>query len=368
MAQISNLNVQINQNQVSQNQGGPGAAQATPGVAPDGRALLNAIRSGTLVEGQVLARNADGSYTVRLDAQGGRPTQTLLARATLDLIVGEHFRAVWDAGGADRVPVLRLTQGELSLLTQLPAGDRELATALLSRGMPLSGEVLLAVREAWRRMGGRTEQLSPLLELWGRNLPMTPANVQILAWYMGLSGEAAASVWIRLRKELKERTLKGEDPVAVLRDMKEGDDETARFLQGHSLLLRAPREEVNPALLAAPLWPVGRDMPDMFARVFAGRVREDDKNDRGYWQVGFSVEGPRLGLIGGDVESDGRSYNLNLYAEQPGTCELLKHRRHAIRTELEGIPLVLQFIGISRLAADDLQRRLLDGRGLDITV
>lgn len=363
MAQISNLNVQINQNQVN-----PNAVQTPSGAPVDGRALLNAIRSGTLVEGQVLAKNGDGSYSVKLDAQGGRPAQTLLARATLDLIVGERFRAVWDASGADKVPVLRLTQGELSLLTKLPAGDRELATALLARGMPLSGEVLLSVREAWRRMGGQTEQLSPLLELWGRNLPMTPANVQVLSWYMGLSGEAANSVWARIRKELKERTLKGENPVSVLRDMKEGEGESAKFLQGHSLLQRAPREEVNPALLSAPLWPVHDDMPHMSARVYAGRVRDGEEDGRGYWQIGFAVEGSRLGFIGGDVESDGRAYNLNLCAEQPQTCELLKYKRHAIRGELEGIPLALQFIGISRTATGALQRRLLAGRGLDITV
>ena len=184
---------------------------------------------------------------------------------------------------------------------------------------------------------------------------------------MGLSGEAAASVWNRIRKELKERALRGENPVSVLRDMKEGDGETARFLQGHALLLRAPREEVNPALLSAPLWPVHDDMPHMPARVYAGRVREEE-DGRGYWQVGFSIEGSRLGFVGGDVESDGRSYNLNLYAEHPGTCELLKHKRHAIRSELEGIPLTLQFINISRTATGDLQRRLLAGRGLDITV
>jgi hypothetical protein len=46
----------------------------------------------------------------------------------------------------------------------------------------------------------------------------------------------------------------------------------------------------------------------------------------------------------------------------------LKHKRHAIRKELEGIPLVLQFIGVSQTLDDGLRRRLLSGRGLDITV
>ncbi|MDR1979155.1 MAG: hypothetical protein LBQ42_10535 [Synergistaceae bacterium] len=375
MAQVSNLNVQINQNQinqnqVNQNQTSPGAPQTV--ARGDLRPTLPGIRSGTLVEGQVLSRNADGNYTVRINAQGGQSPQTLLARATVELIVGEHFRAVWDSSGTDKIPVLRLSEGELSFLSKLPLADRELANALLSRGMPLSDEVLLSVREAWRRMGSGPEQLEPLLELWARDLPMTPGNVHILSWYMGLSGEAANSVWARIRKEMKERLRAGENPVDILRDLKENkesskDPEIAKFLEGHSLLLRAPRGDVDPSFLGAPLWPVRDDMAHMLARVFVGRVREQNKRDnRGYWQMGFAVEGSRLGFIGGNVESDGRSYNLNLYAEQLATCELLKHKRHAIRKELEKIPLILQFIGVSRTVDDGL--RLLSGRGLDITV
>jgi hypothetical protein len=107
-------------------------------------------------------------------------------------------------------------------------------------------------------------------------------------------------------------------------------------------------------------------MPHIPAKVFVGRVRQE--NGRRYWQMGFAVEGPRLGIVGGDVESDGRSYNVNLCAEHPATCEILKRRRHAIRKELEGVPLALQFIGISQGIFDGLRRQLLAGRGLDITV
>ena len=360
MAQIPDLNVQLNRNQTNQ------TAISPDGRVADARLQLPGIRSGTLVEGQVLSKNGDGNYTVQINAQGGRPTQILLARATVDLIVGEHFRAVWDTSGGDKIPVLRLSQGELSFLSKLPTTDRELATALLSRGMPLSGEVLLSIREAWRRMGGKTEQLPPLLELWARDLPTTPGNVQILSWYLALSGEAAIAIWARIRKELRARSRSGENPVDILKNLMEGDDEIAKFLQGHSLLLRAPREEVSPALLAAPFWPVRDDMPHLSARVFVGRVRKED--DRKYWQVGFNVEGTRLGLIGGDVESDGRSYNLNLYAEQSATCELLQRKRHSIRKALEASSLVLQFIGISRLPSEDARRQGLPERGLDITV
>ena len=366
MAQISNLNVQINQNQVNQNQVSQNQVDSTQGAAHELRPVLSGIPSGTLVEGQVLSQNANG-YTVRINPQNGQPAQILQARATVDLIVGEHFRAIWDASG-DKIPVLRLSESELSFLSKLPLADRELANALLSHGMPLSNEVLLSVREAWRRMGSNSEQLQPLLELWARNLPMTPANVQTLSWYMGLNGEVAHSAWTRIRKEMQERTRKGENPVDILRDLKENKEKNpaiSKFLEGHALLLRAPREDVDPSLLGAPLWPQ-EDMEHLPARVFVGRIHEE--NNRKYWQMGFVVESPRLGFISGNVESDGRSYNLNLYTEQFATCELLKHKRHAIRKELEGIPLILQFIGISQAVDDKLRRQLLSGRGLDISV
>ena len=367
MADISNLNVQINQNQINQNQINTRTPQVIDGGG-DIRAQLQTIRSGTLVEGQVLAQNADGSYTVRVNPQGAYTSQTLLARATLDLIVGERFRAVWDSSGSDKVPILRLSQGELSFLSKLPLADRELATALMSRGMPLSDEVLITIREAWRRMGSDPGQLSPLLELWGRDLPMTPANVQIIAWYMGLTSEYANGAWAKIRKELKERSRKGENPLDILGGLKEGEKgkaEIAQFLQAHSLLLRAPRGDVDPSLLVAPLWPVLDDMPHILARVFVGRTHHE--NDRKYWQVGFNVEGARLGFIGGDIESDGSSYILNLYAEELETCELMKHKRHVIRKELEDISLSLQYIGISRIDASEMRRRFSSGRGLDVT-
>jgi hypothetical protein len=236
--------------------------------------------------------------------------------------------------------------------------------------MPLSNEVMHAVRESWRRMGGKPDQLGYVLELWARDLSMTPDNVQTLSWYMSLNGEAVGTIWARIRETLKERSRKGENPVDILRVLKEGKDpeneEIAKFLQAHSMLLKTPRSDVNPALLGAPLWPLRDDAPGMTARVFVGRVQE--QNSREYWQMGFGVEGARLGFMGGDVESDGRSYNLNLYAEESSTCELLKRKRHAIRKELEGIPLALQFIGISQVLPELSRRQLQAGRGLDITV
>ena len=130
--------------------------------------------------------------------------------------------------------------------------------------------------------------------------------------------------------------------------------------------MHAPRDEVNPLLLGAPFWPGPEDAPDLTARVFVGRVCEED--GRRYWQVGFGVEGPRLGFVGGTVESDGRGCNLDLHADRAETCELLKRKRGNVREELEGTALPVRFIGISRSAVEHLRNRLLSGRGLDLTV
>ena len=363
MPPISSLNVQVGPNQ--EGAGQIGAAPLQP-ARPVPASPLGAIRTGTVVEGQVLARGADGSYSVRIDAQDGRPAQTLSARATLSLIVGEHFRAVWDASGPDGVPVLRLAPEELSFLSRIPVSNREVATALLARGLPLSDEVLFPIRDAWRRMGSAPEQLSSLIELWARGAPLSPENVRLLTEYAALDGFAATALWGRIRKELRERIRRGEDPLDILRGMREGEDDIARFLRAHALLMRAPRDEVNPLLLSAPFWPGSEDAENLTARVFVGRTCEED--GRRYWQVGFGVEGSRLGFVGGTVESDGRGCNLELHADRPEACELLRRRRGDIREELEGTALPVRFINISQSAVERLRDRLLSGRGLDLTV
>ncbi len=372
MAGISNLNVNIDQNynqniNTNTQHHGQIESQISPTQTQQvTRPGLTGIRTGMTVEGQVLAKNDDGTYLVRVDVRG--VPQELRARATVNLIVGERFNAVWDASGADGVPVLRLSQGELSFLSQVPLRDRELATALLSRGLPLSSEVLAAIKDAWRKSGSQPEQLSSMIELWARDVPMTAENALLLSEYAAMNGAEATEIWDKIRKELRERMSKGEDPVKALKNMKEGEGDISRFLQAQSILMRSPRHEVNPALLAAPFWPLHEinDSANMTAKIYVGRSYENE--DQKYWQVGFGITGSVLGRVGGLVESDGKACNLNLSAEKLETFRILESRRRELRRELDGVALPVQFIGISRKAAESERDMLLSGRGLDITV
>ncbi len=366
MAGINNLNVQVNQGYTENAQSSIQRQTQPEQIEQPGQILRGqTVKTGSVVEGQVLAKNDDGSYLVRIDFRG--QSQEMRARATVQLIVGEHFKAVWDASGSDGVPVLRLSPGELSFLSQVALRDRELATALLSRGLPISSEVLNAIKDAWRRMGSDGNKLASIIELWARDVPMTSENAQLLSEYAAMNGAEATEIWNKIRRELKNRAAKGEDPVSVLRGMKEGNDDIAKFLQAQSILMKTPRQEVNPALLAAPFWPlVDSENQNMTARVYVGRSAEDDGQK--YWQVGFGITGNILGEVGGLVESDGRGCILTLNAEKISTCKLLESRRRELRRELDGIALPVQFIGISQRQIENERDALISGRGLDITV
>ena len=365
------INVQIDQgyNQAQQNistNARQGQISTQPQIQTPAQiaARLAGVKTGMVVEGSVLAQNQDGTYLVRVDVNG--IAQELRARATLSLIPGEHFRAVWDASGPDGVPVLRLSQGELSFLSQIPARDRELATALLSRGLPLSNEVLSSIKDAWRKAGSDSDELSSFIELWARDVPMTQENASLLSQYAAMNGQEATEMWNKIRKELKERS-KGNDPVKVLRDLKDGSDDIAKFLQAQSILMKSPRNDVNPALLAAPFWPLMENSSqNMTARVYVGRSAQDDGQK--YWQGGFGITGSVLGEVGGLVESDGKSCNLTLNAEKPETCRLIEKRRRDLRRELQGLEIPVTFIGIAVRAPETERDVLTVGRGLDITV
>lgn len=311
------------------------------------------IPNGTMVNGLVLEARDGGAYLVRVAGQ------TLTAQASLPLLPGQHFRAVWDSSGD--IPVLHLSDSEAALLGKFAEGDREVASALLSRGLSLDSQALASLRTAWTGMGGHPSQLASLAELWARGIPLTNGNVQILAWYFTLSESDVVSLWKKVREEMRNRVSGGEKPHTILKEMLEGDDERGAFLRGHALLSRPSREGVDPSLLSPALLPAGEGEDALTARIFTSAWK---RKGRSYWFLAFEMAGERLGLVGGEVESDGKNMGITLKAEKRETFEVLRLRRRILRKQLDDLPLVVQNIAVA------LGRRVprIPGRGFDITV
>ncbi len=296
-----------------------------------GREGTTPIAHGALVEGTVVAMEGEDAYRIQV---AGR---FLTARSTVSLSVGQRFRAVWDASG--EMPMLRLQESDLALLGRMSPQDRELAEALLSRGLPLSKDVLSSLHGAWRRLGGKEERLGPMVELWARHLPLTEENVRVLAWYAGLGHEEVRSHWRRLREQLRnpenarEGTIRG----------RLGDKELRDFATATGLLATPAREGVNPALLAPVRWPLDEDEP-LPAKVSA--QVEETRHGKIY-RVAFEMEGEALGTVGGEVTSDGVQLAVTLRPEEPMMAVLLRRRLPELEKELEGGVLHLVRAGVA---------------------
>ena len=304
------------------------------------------FRNGSLVTGLVLGMNKDGGYLVQIQDASGL-SQKLNARATLPLIIGQNFRAIWDNSGD--TPILRLSENDFALLSKFGEGmEREIATALLARGMPVTSEMISWVRSAWRVAGDKSDALSSVLELWARDLPLTPANIQIISWYLALDRKGISRKWNEVRQAFKERVSKGESPVSALKNLIEGEDDAGTFLKGHSMLSKSLKPGLDSSAMAAAAWIAGGDEDPLLARIRISSDRSShNEGARAWWQVGFDIEGEALGAVSGEVESDSLSYVVGLRAEDENTYQTLRFSRDALRRELEDVPMSLQYIGIN---------------------
>ena len=318
------------------------------------RGSVPAIADGARVNGFVASLQEDGSYLVRISGQN------LLARANLPLLAGQHFQGIWDASG--EFPVLRLLEGETALLASLSPSDREMASALLSRGLSLDKGALAALKNALVSSGVKDASPGILAELWARGLPLTAGNAEVLAWYLAREQKEISDLWKKVREEIRTRVRKGENPLDVLRELLSGKDEKGMFLRGQALLSRPSREGVDPSLLAPAFLSTGGGEEDpLLARISA---RITTTKERTFCSLFFEMEGEGLGLVWGDAESDGRSLSVSLRAEREQTFESLRTRHSLFRQELESLPLALQALSISK----GERRKRLSMRGLDITV
>ncbi len=274
----------------------------------------------------------------------------LTAHSTVSLSVGQRFRAVWDASGS--VPLLRLQESELAILGRVAPQDRELAEALLSRGLPLSKDVLGSLRGAWLRLGGgSSDRLGSMVELWARQLPLSEENMRVLTWYAGLGDQEVRSYWRRLREQLrKPENAMGK---SILERMG-NDEELRQFATATGLLATPAREGVDPALLAPVRWPLDEDEP-LPAKVSAHV--EETRHGKIY-RVAFEMEGEALGTVGGEVTSDGVQLAVNLRPEEPMMAALLRRRLPELEAMLSEGALRLVRAGVAGPRTAKMPHRL----------
>jgi hypothetical protein len=310
------------------------------------RALGQEFRNGTLVTGAVLSMGKNDSYLVQVQDSSGL-SQKLLARATLPLFIGQNFRAVWDNSG--EIPILRLSDDDFALLSKFGEGmERDIASALLARGMPVTSEMINLVRASWRLAGDKAETLSSVLELLARDLPMTPANIQIISWYLALERKRISNIWNRIRLAFKERVNKGESPMDALKSLLEGEEDVAMFLRGHLMLSKSLKHGIDKSVMASAAWVIGDDENPLLAKIWVSSDRSMKEKNREWWQIGFEMEGYAISTVSGEVESDTLSYVVGLRTDEENIFQLLRLKRDALRKELQDVPMSLQYIGVNR--------------------
>jgi hypothetical protein len=305
--------------------GRPGAPQQQGPQIPDG----------AVVDGLVTGKEGE-AYLVRIGSQ------TLFARSTIPLFIGQRFRAVWDASTAP--PMLRLQQSDMAVLSKFSGRDQQIAFALLSRGLSVKDEVIWGLRQQWMQNGGDPSKLGAMVELWARGAAMTESNIALLSWYMELLPGHAFLIWKKIRDRLHER--KYGSPRELLDAIRGGDDEVKRFLQAHALAGKPARRGLDPSMLLAPAWwPAGEDSADggTMARV---SISTEELSGRRVWWLAFEMEGDSLGEIFGDVMTNGRGLSVNLRLKDESKLDVVQDNLYELREDLSEVPIVLQYLGV----------------------
>ncbi|MCF7936154.1 MAG: flagellar hook-length control protein FliK [Synergistales bacterium] len=290
------------------------------------------IPNGALVKGVVVSAEGNNAYTVRVAGY------TLKAMANLPLAAGQRFQAVWDATTAP--PLLRLRSEDLALLARFTGQSREVASSLLSRGLPLSEGVMKQIQQAWTRLGGQPQTLGSLVELWARSLPLTERNVQLVGWYLQLDGQKAQSLWKRARSLIRKRIAAGER--FSLKELAAEDPEVGEFLEAHGMLSRPSREGVDPSLLAPAWWPIREDFTEL-AKISAHVEEYEGKK---IWRVHFDIDGVALGTVEGEVSGDGEKMNAGLRTEGAWAASVLRSRLSELDSELRELGLPVSSLGV----------------------
>ncbi|MDR3254641.1 MAG: hypothetical protein LBT31_03635 [Synergistaceae bacterium] len=330
----------------------PPTGEGQPAARP-GESRQPQIANGTVVDGLVVGKDGE-AYQVRIG------TNLLNARSTVQLFIGQRFRAVWDSSATP--PLLRLQQADLAVLSRFSGRDQQIALALLTRGLPVKEDVIWSLRQQWSQSGGDPAKLGALAELWARGMEMTEGNVALLSWYMELSPDMAMQIWKKLREKLRSR--KFSSPRELLEALKDDDDpDVGNFLKAHSLAGKPARSGLDPTMLLAPAWwPIddGENEP-MMAKV---SFSSDEKGDRQVWWVSFVMEGNSIGPVVGDVMTNSKALSVNIRMENESKVHVVRDNIQTLRDDLSELPLALQHIGVGVLAREE--RYGASNHGLDM--
>lgn len=327
---------------------GEGAAVSRPGGQGPG------IANGAVVEGLVTGQNGDG-YMVRIGSQ------TMNARSTIPLFIGQRFRAVWDS--TTQPPMLRLQASDMAVLARFSGRDQQIASALLSRGLPLSDGVMQSVRQSWMAAGADPQKLGVMTELWARGLQMSDQNIQLFTWYMGLAPEEAMRIWKKIKDRIDDR--RAGSAAELLEGLRDGDDdEIAMFMKAHAMAGRPARRGLDPAMLLAPAWWPAGDDDDGSAMARVSLAYEDQGGVRVSW-MNFELDGISLGLVRGDVMTNERAISANIRLRDESNIPIVEEHLHELREDLADVGLPIQHLGVSPLRDDAISNRALTV-GLDM--
>lgn len=337
----------------------PGGIQRTPGGAQAPArpgAEGTGIADGSIVDGLVTSQSGD-AYTVRIGSR------MLNAKSTIPLFVGQRFRAVWDA--SSQPPTLRLQTSDLAVAARFSGRDQQVAYALLSRGLPLTDDVMRSMRTNWLAAGGSPEKLGIIAELWARDLPLTDSNIALLSWYMGMSPEQASQIWRRIRDRIRRSgAASPKDLLEALRGG--GDPDVERFMRAHAMAGKPARRGLDPAMLLAPAWwPVDDgDGESVMARV--SLAYEEDGSVRVSW-LNFEIEGEYLGLVRGSVMTNERALSISIRMKDESKISVVEGNLPVLRDDMSELSMPLQHIGVSPIQDETRQDRSRT-RGLDMEV
>jgi hypothetical protein len=311
------------------------------------------IPNGAEVEGLVLGKDGE-MYQVRIGLN------LMNARSSIPLFVGQRFRAVWDS--TTTPPLLRLQQADMAVLSRFPGRDQQIASALLSRGLPVNDEAIWTLRQQWMQNGGDPSRIGVLAELWARGAAMTEANAALLAWYMELTPGAAMHIWKKIQDRLHSKKFGSpKELLDALKDDKDGD--VRDFLAAHALAGKPARRGLDPAMLLAPSWwPVdGNGREPVMAKV---SFSSDEMGERQVCWVSFEMDGGFLGAVLGDVMTNSKALSVNIRLEDAAKIPAIRDNLPALRDELSEIPLALQHLGVGVFARGE--RLISSKQGLDV--